>query len=53
MELLNFEEQERYEKELERYNLRESIHTEAKKRNAKKRQWDNYKKLKYGKRPIG
>ncbi len=53
MELLNFEEQEKYEKGLADYNRREERHKEAMLRNAKKNQWEKYKKLRYGKKPIG
>ena len=53
MELLNFEESEKYEKELAEYKRREERHNESMLRNAKKNQWEKYKKLKYGKKPIG
>ena len=53
MDLLNFEEHEKYMKELERYNKRESIHHESAVRNRKKNNWEKYKKLKYGRKPIG
>jgi hypothetical protein len=53
MELLNFEQQEKYEKELADYNRKEERHNKALLRNAKKNQWEKYKKLRYGKKPIG
>lgn len=53
MELLDFEEYEKYTKELEREKKREEIHKENAIRNRKKSKWTNYKIRMFGRRPIG
>ena len=53
IELLDFEEHYRYMRELERWNFRDNIHKEDMKRNAKKNQFNKFKQLKFGKKPIG
>lgn len=53
MELLDIEYDEKYKKELERYEKREQIHNEVMKRNKKKKQWNDYKIRMFGRKQIG
>jgi hypothetical protein len=53
VDLLNFEEQESYEKELDRNKRREDIHNQVQERKKKFAAWNNYKIKKFGRKPIG
>lgn len=53
MDLLNFEEQDNYEKELDRFERRNEIHAESDRRKKAINKWSTYKKLKFGRKPIG
>lgn len=52
-ELLDFEEHERYIRENERFEHRESIHKEAHSRKRKQAEWNKFKTRILGRKPIG
>lgn len=53
MELLDFEEWEKYQSDLKTWNRREERNNETRVRNKKIADYENYKKKKFGKKPIG